>query len=272
VMQRQVYPEQVEAMRRYKQYSRAYRVFELDDLITGLPVKSVHRGSFRANVGEQLSVALSLCDRFVVSTEPLAEAYRHLHSDIRVVPNYLEGTRWGGFTPLRRVSERPRVGWAGGIGHGGDLEVILDVVKALAGEVDWIFFGLCPDSIRSYVKEVHRGVRVNEYPAKLASLNLDLALAPLELIPFNEAKSHLKLLEYGILGYPVICTDIYPYQGGYPVTRVHNRQQQWVGAIREHLQDMDACARRGDELRQYVRRHWMLEDHLDDWLNAWSGR
>lgn len=272
VLQRQVYPEQIEAMRRYKQYSQAYRVFELDDLITGIPMKSVHRGSFLENVGDLLCQALSLCDRFVVSTEPMAEAYRKVHADIRVVPNYLERARWGDLVPRRRVSERPRVGWAGGIGHSGDLEVILDVVKALADEVDWIFFGLCPDAIRPYIKEFHRGVPVKEYPVKLASLNLDLALAPLECIQFNESKSHLKLLEYGILGYPVICTDIFPYQGGYPVRRVHNRQQEWVEAIREHVQDLDACARRGDELREYVRRHWMLEDNLDTWLKAWTGR
>jgi hypothetical protein len=31
----------------------------------------------------------------------------------------------------------------------------------------------------------------------MASLNLDLAIAPLEINPFNESKSNLRLLEYG---------------------------------------------------------------------------
>ncbi len=72
-------------------------------------------------------------------------------------------------------------------------------------------------------------MELDPYPAKLASLDLDLALAPLEQHPFNECKSHLKLLEYGVLGYPVIATDIRPYQGDYPVIRVQNRVEDWVG-------------------------------------------
>jgi hypothetical protein len=117
--------------------------------------------------------------------------------------------------------------------------------------------------------EYHSSVRIEHYPAKLASLNLDLAIAPLEDVPFNHGKSHLKLLEYGMLGYPVVCTDITPYQGAYPVTRVKNRLKHWVAAIREEVSDLDELAKRGDALRDYTKAHWMLEDNLDIWLKAW---
>ncbi|MCE5394423.1 MAG: glycosyltransferase family 1 protein, partial [Acidithiobacillus sp.] len=163
----------------------------------------------------------------------------------------------------------PRVGWAGGVGHTGDLEMIADVVRDLSSEVDWVFFGLCPDGLRPYVKEFHSGVPLAQYPAKLASLDLDLALAPLEDNPFNEAKSHLRLLEYGILGYPVVCSDIYPYQGDFPVWRVANRYRDWIRVIREALSDRQALSQMGDRLREHVRAHWLLENHLDDWLRVW---
>jgi hypothetical protein len=143
------------------------------------------------------------------------------------------------------------------------------VVRDLAGEVDWIFFGLCPDALRPYVAEFHGGVPLPQYPAKLASLDLDLALAPLEENPFNEAKSHLRLLEYGILGYPVVCSDIFPYQGDFPVWRVANRYRDWTRTIREAVADRAALANAGDRLREHVRQHWLLEEHLDDWLKVW---
>lgn len=269
VVQRQTSPEQLEALARHKKFARAFRVYELDDLITHLPSRSVHNEHMPKDVGNMLRKGVALCDRFVVSTVPLAEAFRDMHSDIRVVHNYIEGARWNGLNPSRRQGNKPRVGWAGGVGHSGDLEVIADVVKALAKDVDWVFLGMCPEPLREYVKEFHLGVPVAQYPAKLASLNLDLALAPLELHPFNEGKSHLRLLEYGVLGYPVICTDIYPYQGDYPVKRVKNRFKDWMEAIQERLADLDACAREGDALRDYVRGKWMLEDNLDAWLKAW---
>ncbi|HEY3327327.1 MAG TPA: glycosyltransferase [Novimethylophilus sp.] len=269
VLQRQVYEHQVEAIRRYKKYSRAFLVFELDDLITDLPQKSALRPYMPADVGLRLAEALKLCDRFVVSTAALAEIYGHLHSDIRVVPNYLETARWQGLLPSRGAGRKPRVGWAGGNSHTGDLEIIIEVVKTLADEVEWVFFGMCIEEIQPYAHEVHAGVELDQYPAKLASLNLDLALAPLELHPFNECKSHLKLLEYGVLGYPVIATDIRPYQGDYPVTLVRNTTQEWIEAIREHVVSPELRVRHGDALRKYVMSSWMLEDNLEAWLKAW---
>lgn len=269
ILQRQTLPEQIKAIARHKKFSRALRVYELDDLLIKMPVKSIHSTDMPKDINKRLRQAVALCDRFVVSTEPLKEAYKDYHPDIRVVPNYLERARWGGLKPLRRQSARPRVGWAGGIGHTGDLEMIVDVVQALAEEVDWVFMGMCPDNLRPWIKEFHPGVPVGQYPAKLASLNLDLAIAPLEQNPFNESKSHLRLLEYGILGYPVVCSDVYPYQGDFSVVRVRNRHKEWVDAILAQISDLDKCASAGDRLRKEVGAKWMLEDNLDAWLSAW---
>jgi hypothetical protein len=133
-----------------------------------------------------------------------------------------------------------------------------------------VFFGMCPDKLRPYVHEFHNGVPIEEYPRKLASLNLDLALAPLEENTFNECKSNLRLLEYGACGFPVVCTDIVCYEGDLPVTRVKNRYKEWVSAIRMHLDDLDATATMGDALRDAVRKDWMLtEDKVISWRDAW---
>ena len=269
VVQRQMEWPQIEALERHKKYSKAFRVFEIDDLITNLPLKSTHRSGIHKDIYKRFRKAAGLCQRLVVATQPLAQAYRDLSDEVVVVPNYLEANRWDGLTPQRRGGAKPRVGWAGGIGHQGDLEMIADVVRDLAEEVDWVFFGMCPDALRPYVKEFYPGMPLDQYAPKLASLDLDLALAPLEDNPFNEAKSHLRILECGILGYPVVCSDLVPYQGDFPVWRVANKYAAWVKAIREAVSDRAALAARGDELRAHIRQHWMLEDHLDVWLKAW---
>ena len=78
-------------------------------------------------------------------------------------------------------------------------------------------------------------MEIHLYPEKLASLGLDLALAPLEDNLFNRCKSNLKFLEYGACGYPVIASDIECYRGsGLPVTLVKNRYRDWLEAIRSH--------------------------------------
>lgn len=272
VLQRQIGDERLEAMRRMKLFSRAFTVYELDDYLPNLPLKSIHREDIPRDILRSLRRALSYTDRFVVSTEPLAEAFAELHPDIRVAPNRLNLEWWANLpASQRRTSAKPRVGWAGGSGHTGDLELLHDVVRDLANEVDWVFLGMCPPSLRPYVKEFHAGVEIGHYPALLASLNLDLALAPLEYNQFNECKSNLRLLEYGICGFPVVCSDLRCYAGDLPVTRVKNRYRDWIDAIRMHLNDLDECARQGDLLRERIRKDWMLEgDNLQEWYRAWQ--
>ncbi|WP_296275816.1 glycosyltransferase [Pseudomonas sp. UBA7530] len=270
VLQRQIGEERLDAMRRIKRFSQAFKVYELDDYLPNLPLKSVHRDQMPRDILKSLRRGLEFVDRFVVSTQPLAEAFAGLHDDIRVIENRLPTKWWKGLESQRRRGRKPRVGWAGGISHTGDLELIVDVVRELAGEVEWVFMGMCPDAIRPYVNEFHGGVDIESYPTALASLDLDLALAPVEPNLFNECKSNLRLLEYGACGFPVICSDLVCYRGDLPVTRVKNRFRDWVDAIRMHVSDLDAAAKAGDRLREAVYRDWMLEgENLQRWRRAW---
>ncbi|MEE1903537.1 MULTISPECIES: hypothetical protein [unclassified Pseudomonas] len=272
ILQRQVGDEQIEQMRRMHAFSKAFKVFELDDYLPNLPLKSVHRAHMPTDILRSIRRGLTYVDRFVVSTQPLAEAFAGLHDDIIVVPNTLDTRYWKGLSSLRQQSRKPRVGWAGGASHTGDLEVIADVVKELANEVEWVFFGMCPDKLRPYVHEYYEGVSIDQYPVMLARMNLDLALAPVEQNLFNECKSNLRLLEYGACGFPVIASDVRCYQGynDLPVTLVKNRFRSWVEAIRMHLADLDATAKAGDALRNAVLGGWMLEgDNLSNWRKAW---
>jgi glycosyltransferase involved in cell wall biosynthesis len=194
-----------------------------------------------------------------------------MHRDIRVVPNMLAPHLWAGLCSLRGKSRKPRVGWGGGTSHTGDLEIIAEVVRELADEVEWVFFGMCPEQLRPYIHEFHPIVGLEVYPAKLASLNLDLALAPLEFHIFNDCKSNLRLLEYGACGYPVICSDTEAYRGHLPSTRIFtNSTDEWLQAIRMHLSDPAASYRMGDELREVVLRDFMLcGDNLQYWADGW---
>ena len=127
-----------------------------------------------------------------------------------------------------------------------------------------------PEGVSDWIAETHEFVHpLADYPAKLASLDLDLAVAPLEIHAFNEAKSNLRLLEYGYLGWPVICTDILPYQtDDPPVLRLPNDPARWIAAIRERVAERDALARSGDALQAWVHRHYLLESYLDEWYAA----
>lgn len=246
------------------------RIITIDDLFTAVPKKnSFHKFQFK-DARPRLRRTLGMADRLVVSTQPLADFCSSMIEDIRIMPNCIERAIWDGARPPALPRRKPRVGWAGAQQHLGDLELIYPVVEALAEEVDWIFMGMCPDPLRPFVREFHDFVRDFEaYPAALAKLDLDLAIAPLELNAFNEAKSNLRLLEYGFMGWPVICTDIFPYQDA-PVTRLPNEPQRWISAIREHLAEPVAMQAAGKALQEWVLANFILEDHATDWLEAYG--
>ncbi|MCX8956297.1 glycosyltransferase [Erwinia psidii] len=248
-----------------------FRVYELDDYILNVPLKNHHHKDFKQDMWKKMRKSLGFFDRFVVSTEPLAEAFKGMHNEIVVVNNRLPVQWWGNLQSLRRQGKKPRVGWAGGSSHTGDLEMIVDVIKEFANEVEWVFMGMCPHKLRPYIHELHYGVDIEIYPTTLAALNLDLALAPVEDNIFNACKSNLRLMEYGACGVPVICSDVECYRGDLPVTRVRNRFKDWCDAIRKHLNDLDATAAMGDELQTRLRRDWMLTgDNAAQWLKAWT--
>jgi O-antigen biosynthesis protein len=252
---------------RYRRHSGTFLVFGQDDNLLDLPDDNPLKKRLVDGLEGRMARAMSQCDRLIVTTQPLVEVYRRFIDDIRVVPNQLDGSRWLGLASERRAGRKPRVGWAGALQHLGDLKWLEPVVRALHREVEWVFMGMCPDNLRPYVSEFHTPVPLPKYPAALAGLNLDLAIAPLETHRFNEAKSDLRILEYGALGWPVIATDIYPYQGK-PVTVLGNQPDRWVAAIRERVNDLDALALEGDGLREWVLNNRLLEKNLDAWVGA----
>jgi len=256
---------QLNALQQYKHFNHCFKIFGQDDLIYALPKLNPYRKTNYKDIKQRVILAISLCDRLLVTTEPLCEAYRHISNDIIIVPNYIEYARWKDLSPQRLQGCKPRVGWAGAAQHHGDLKLISPLVKELANEVEWIFLGQYPKELQPHIHESYDMVPFNNYPAKLASLNLDLAIAPLETNDFNEAKSNLRLLEYGILGYPVVCSDIYPYQNA-PVKQVSDKN--WVKAVRERIYDLEATFKEGQELKQWVIKNWLLEDHVTEWATA----
>ena len=271
ILQRQTSDSFLEYARRIKAYSNAFKVYEIDDLLHNMPLKSNVKSAPSKALTKNLREGIALADRLVVSTPGLAEAFDSWKTDIKVLELKLPIAWWTNLHFQEKNNSKPRIGWAGGSTHTGDLELIADIVKDLAQDIDWIFFGMCPQKLRPYIKEYHSGVPIHMYPQKLASLGLDLALAPLENSQFNDCKSNLRLLEYGACGLPVICSNTRAYvESKLPVHIVKNRYKDWMEAIRAHIADLNYCKARGSQLQLEVQSSWMLNDsELAHWKNAW---
>ena len=256
------------AWKKYRKFNDVFMVCGQDDIVYMLPEDHPMKGEWPTNLRRKVKEQFQCSDRLIVANEALAAEFKKMAGDIIVVPNYLENIRWDSLhLPEKNTAKKLRVGWAGGQQHENDLKFILPIVEALHKEVDWVFMGLCLEELEPFVKEIHKGVTFDLYPQKLAELNLDLAIAPLMHNKFNECKTNLRLLEYGVLAWPVVCSDVLPYQNA-PVTRVANNTQHWIKTIREKVNEPEALVIEGETLKKWVLDNYMLDDHLDEWYAA----
>lgn len=270
VVQHSIADEDIANLRAIRQANpKAFIVQLMDDLTSELPPSHPNYVFGQREGHVRTLEALALSDRLLVSTQPLADYYAAHCKDIRLVPNSLEETAWGGHFRIPSERSRLRVGWAGAAQHLGDLRLIKEVVACLAKDVDWIFMGMCPDELRPFIKEFHSFVSYKHYPAKLAALDLDIALAPLENNPFNASKSNLRLLEYGAMGWPTICSDVYPFQtSSPPVIRLSNDADLWIQEIQKLMLDRNLRLQLGQALNDWLREHYFLNKHVSAWYHA----
>lgn len=279
-LQRQLFFAEAFLLKQIKQYTKAKIIHDADDLITHIPEHNkykINKSEFELQTA--LQNTLQYCDLFTVATPELANFYDKFHNNIKVIPNRLDKNQWYNLNPKQQPVERKnnklRVGFFGNYGHTADVQIIIPLVKELANQIDFIFFGYCPNEVKPFLAEYHNFVATKNYPQKLASLDLDLVLAPIETDLFNTCKSNLKILQSGILGYPVIATNYGAYTDspgnsfGLPICRVKNTLKAWRTAILDHINNPEITFQKGLELRQSVINYGFLQDHINDYLDAW---
>ncbi|KJS71853.1 MAG: hypothetical protein JM57_06375 [Comamonadaceae bacterium BICA1-1] len=268
VLQHAVDDGQLSQVRHYKRAAPATVIVQMvDDLLGEVPEKHPNR-VFQSREGHQRMVqTLRASDRLIVTTETLLQHYRQYVPDVRLVPNSLD-RHWFAVDVKRELGERLRVGWIGAGQHQGDLELIAPIVAEFAAEVDWVFMGMSIDAIKPHLKEFHPFVSIADYPAKMATLNLDIAIAPLQDNLFNRCKSNLRLIEYGAMGWPVVCSDVLPYRTDEaPVLRCAT-PEEWRAALRRLIDDAALRATMGQQLQQWVQEKYALQGLTQRWFDA----
>ncbi|POZ62636.1 glycosyl transferase family 2 [Chromobacterium alticapitis] len=263
-----------EAVAAYRKHLPDLRiVFGLDDLGSGTACLYDYYVGRHPDAKQHLQQVLKLCDATIVSTQPLADLLQDMEVETIVIPSRLSRATWDGLASARHLRAKPRVGLVGTGLYGDDIALLDGVIQATCQEVEWVFLGNCPSELAPYFSEMHPTAHFSEHARKMASLNLDLAVAPLEINLFNVARSNIRLLEHGALACPVVCTDIYPFQtNNAPVCRVSNDAAAWIRAIRERAHDWALMEKEGDALKKWVSEHYWLEDHCDDWLRTLQGK
>lgn len=227
-------------------------VWDIDDDLWSVP-ENVPRRQRKGSLHEQrmqravLAMA-ELADVVTTTSEPLAQAYRSRGlSCVRVVPNFLPDD-------FAVTGPRPHdgvvVGWIANTEHYHDLErlglnatlrELLDVRPELRVVSVGVRFDLPAERYRHTPL-----IRPFELPAEIAGF--DVGIAPLDDIPFNRARSDVKVKEYAAIGVPWLASPVGPYAG------LGEKQGGRLVADDGWLEALDRLAGRARERRKLAKR------------------
>ena len=254
-------------------------VFELDDLVTMLPKnKAVYEEMMR--ISDTARFLSTVSDLITTTTPELAaEVDKISDRPIEVIPNALDMDFW----KLRDGGNKKlRIGYTGSLHHFEDASLILDAIYELQKKHKFTFViqGIntkttfedqeailnkeTKETIRIFKRklkrikdrEEHDMVKLEDYPEKIRSLNLDIGLCPLADNRFNRSKSSLKMYEYVAVGTLPICSYMKPYKGEALYTAADN---QWYDKLENLILD--------ENLRKDIldkQREWFLENRVAD--------
>lgn len=276
VFQHQHTKLQIETMKRYrKTLKRAFFVYEIDDPFWHVPESSVHKSQIPDGIDRHVAEAAKICNAVTVTTPALAAEMRRITrmKDIRVLPNQMPKQFLNAAIEASRKKmpgEKIRIGWAGGIGHAGDLEIAAEIMRKYSESerFQWVFMGMAPPGIDPSRFEYRQAVPFESYAAALGALHLDIALAPLQSNIFNECKSDLRVIEYGAAGFAVIASDL-PTFADCPVIKAGEGADAWIAAIEDLANDEDLRFGEAERLHQWVLQHRLMEQHLPEYEAAY---
>jgi glycosyltransferase involved in cell wall biosynthesis len=184
---------------------------------------------------------------------------------VEVIPNHLAPDR------LRRPRRHDGIviGWVAGLEHRADAARI-PIADALAQVLERhrdVRVECIGVDLELPVRYRHDGfVRFDELPTRLAGW--DIGLAPLADIPFNRARSDIKLKEYAGSGIAWLASPVGPYAG-------HGEHEGgWLVADDEWADRLDRLVSSPRKRRRLVKlgRRWASEQTIDRAAAQWERR
>lgn len=196
------------------------------------------------NINNYRSI-LAASDLVTVSTPYLESRLTWIKCPKVVVKNTVDLNK---FTVHEHTDNVPIIGWAGSTAHRSrDLETVASVLRQLlaTGEYRLQHSGnhIAYPSFASRI-----GVRdedvitlpLSDHHNYPSILNFDIGIVPLNVVPFNQAKSDIKGLEYSASGIPFVAQMIDSYRELYDSTgigRLAKRPADWIkqlSALRDY--------------------------------------
>jgi glycosyltransferase involved in cell wall biosynthesis len=156
--------------------------------------------------------------------------------------------------------------WIGSASTLPYLEALLPHLEPLADEIPGFRVRVISDCFPDCAKPTLEKVHWSRPAEKEHLLAADAGLMPLKDDDWCRGKCGLKLLQYGALGLPSVCSPVgvNPSIVKHEVSGFHaDTPDTWRDALRRLAQDPSLRNRMGAAARTHVKKHYSVNAHLD---------
>lgn len=227
--------------------------------------------------------AAEMCTALTVTTQNLKDYYQKHNKNIFICPNSIDfgwRDKYLNVEPYVPKKEGEiRIGWAGSAAHWENLNVINKVITRIMKEFKNVTFyftglfgGLFDDKeIKDRVFTV-KFADMQDWPAHLKKMGLDIAVAPLADNLFNRAKSNLRCIEYQACKYPIIASDVEPYrylkngETGF----IAKEEEDWYNHLKNLILDKDLRNELGENGYKQAKDEFNMDKNYKFWIDAFT--
>lgn len=258
-------------------------VMDMDDDLLTLPIHHPDRVKLNyAKAQIPILTGMVQATALTVTTPYLADQLRQYNSNIFVLPNYLDDSLWEFNAPqVEPVGDKIRIFFMGTVTHVPDLEMLKPAFRALAmkypGRLEYVFYGAnlrFEENLPAMVTNCQSETFVYADYVKVAlAQKANIAIAPLENIPYNHCKSSIKFFEYSATGLPGVYSNVTPYASvikdgvnGFTAATV----DEWIDKLSQLIENPQLRESMALAAQETVRRDWLLSDHAHLWPETYA--
>ena len=241
-----------------------------DDMFSVHPHNYAYRYHYPGSPkNEALKYLIQNADALTVSTQPLKHKMKQYNDMIEVLPNTIDESIWG---ENKKHKGKLRIGWILSANHEQDIPVVIDAIKEILKKYEIIFYHIGWDSphFDALPQESHKFIAgtsgYKEYPEFLASLGLDISIAPIIDDEFNKSKSNIKWMEAAMLEIPTVASNVYPYEHSIKDGEtgfLAGNTKQWVNALSKLIESEELRRKIGKQAKEVVIKEYNVKDVIN---------
>lgn len=267
-------------------FNPSYKTLGLND------VKVTHEGkehyiykdgkdgfSIKANYFRYKSLQdlLKMFNMITTTGEYIKSKYLEFNPNIAILPNSIDFNLFYPFP--KEDTGQIRIGWTPSDSHYVEIWMIKRIMRKIfdkyGDKVKFVVLGNLYElgrEFKPHEMERHDFIGLKTYPLKLASLNLDIGLCPLDKTDFNRAKSPLKWSEYSAMKVPSVVSKLEAYDC------VEDYETGMVGDSEDEFYDKLCELIDNEELRKKITKNaydknyedYNLEKNITLWIDAYE--